>query len=326
MALFGAPLSFGQPLIGPEKAPNVLRSADLMEDIKARWRLADRGDIDVTGQRKNGGLQRSFSSVEGARCCAQVGGACEAIYEALLPDCHESQFILTLGGDHSIPMGTLPAVMEARGRTKVVWVDAHADINTPRTSSSGNMHGQPVGLLMEDVYAPGVESLPGFEWLAGKPRLKAEDIIYIGLRDVDAGEKAVLRERGISAFSMFDVDKYGIGRVMDHILKELIGPEDNIHLSFDIDALDPFFAPSTGTTVYGGLTFREAHFICESLADTRRLTSMDMVEVNPSLMPHSRGAEETAEVARGLLGSALGSVIMWPVEDGIRSPLEKHNK
>jgi len=134
-----------------------------------------------------------------------VGGACKAIYEALLPDCYDPQFILTLGGDHSIPMGTLPAVLEARGRTKVVWVDAHADINTPRTSSSGNMHGQPVGLLMEDVYKPGVESLPGFEWLKGKPRLKSEDIIYIGLRDVDAGEKVVLRERYVRYLFCFVV-------------------------------------------------------------------------------------------------------------------------
>merc|ERR1712113_18643 len=148
----------------------------------------------------------------------EVGSACERIYENLVDDCAKERFILTLGGDHSIPMGTLPAVLEQRGSTKVIWVDAHADMNTPFTSSSGNMHGQPVGLLMEDVYEPGVESLPGFEWLAGKPRLKPEDVIYIGLRDVDEGEKKVLRERGIAAYSMFDPDKFGVGKVMEHIL------------------------------------------------------------------------------------------------------------
>ena len=276
--------------------------------------------------------------IQGARHCLQVGAACEAIYESLLPAAEREEFVLTLGGDHSIPLGTLPAILEKRPKTKVVWVDAHADLNTPLTSGSGNMHGQPLGLLTRGVYPPGVNSLPGFDWLQcvsrgtsaavvglpvlssssrslspptpphptpphptpphPRPCLDPSDIIYIALRDVDKYEKAFIRDLGIEAYTMFDIDRLGIGAVMERVLRT-VGEESNIHLSFDIDACDPFYAPSTGTKVGGGLTFREAHFICESLADTRRLTSMDMVEVG-------MGAEAGAAVVA--VGAAVVAV------------------
>jgi arginase len=194
-----------------------------------------------------------------------VGQACQSIYESILPAAGKEEFILTIGGDHSIPLGTIPAIMEKRPGTKVVWVDAHADINTPDTSGSGNMHGQPLGLLVNGVYKPGVSSLPGFEWLASC--LNPEDIVFIGLRDVDRHEKIAIRDFGIKAYTMFDIDRIGIGRVLEEVV-DFVG-DNNMHLSFDIDACDPFFAPSTGTKVGGGLTLREAHFVCESLADTQ---------------------------------------------------------
>lgn len=310
--IFGAPLSFGQPITGPETAPESLRSAGLHEELKEQthWRINDLGDVDFSKLHTMG----VGENVPGARHCLQVGAACEAIYQALLPAAEREEFVLTLGGDHSIPLGTLPAILEKRPKTKVVWVDAHADLNTPLTSGSGNMHGQPLGLLTRGIYPPGVSSLPGFEWL--QPCLDPSDIIYIALRDVDKYEKSFIRDLGITAYTMFDIDRLGIGEVMKRVLRE-VGEDNNIHLSFDIDACDPFYAPSTGTKVGGGLTFREAHFICESLADTRRLTSMDMVEVNTTLNPEM--AEDTVLVAKGLVASALGSCILWPVEEGLRT-------
>ena len=148
---------------------------------------------------------------------------------------------------------------------------AHADINTPEMSESGNMHGMPVGLLMNGVGGD-PSKIPGFEWLGSEDmkdvRLDSSAIVYIGLRDVDTKEREVLREKGIKAFTMFDVDKYGIGGVMEQTLDFLLKDDKDrpIHLSYDIDAVDPILAPATGTAVRGGLTYREAHYVAEATA------------------------------------------------------------
>ena len=203
--------------------------------------------------------------------------------------------VLTLGGDHSIAIGTISgtakAIRERLNREMaVIWVDAHADINTPETSDSGNIHGMPVAFLTglavekrEDV----------FGWLKDDQKISVKKLVYIGLRDVDRGEKEILRENGIKAFSMHDIDKYGcssnfvtygmltkgrhgIGRVMEMALGH-IGTDTPIHLSFDVDALDPQWAPSTGTPVRGGLTLREGDFIAECVHETGSLVAMDLV-------------------------------------------------
>jgi arginase len=287
-------------MTGPEAGPNDLRGSGLHNEIKenTHWRLLDHGDVEWTTRGKG---DTSSDEVPGARNCVAVGRACESIHDSLLPVAAQDHFILTVGGDHSIPMGTIPAIIKHRPGTKIIWVDAHADINTPDTSSSGNLHGQPLGLLVHGVYKPGVSTLPGFEWLS--PCLNPEDIVYIGLRDVDRYEKMAIKDFGIKTYTMFDIDRLGIGQVMDEVL-DYVG-DSNMHLSFDIDACDPFFAPSTGTKVGGGLTLREANFVCESLADTQRLTSMDMVEINTTLT--TCATDETVEVAKGLVSAALGS-------------------
>lgn len=181
----------------------------------------------------------------------------------------------------------------------MIWVDAHADINTVETTDSGNIHGMPVSFLL------GLGSkVSEFEWI--KPTLTPERIVYIGLRDVDAGEKQILRENGIKAFSMHDVDKHGIGKVVEMAL-DLVNPDRTrpIHLSFDVDALDPTVAPSTGTPVRGGLTFREGHYICEAVHETGLLVALDLVEVNPSLAD-AASVLQTVTVGCSLVRSALG--------------------
>lgn len=183
----------------------------------------------------------------------------------------ENCFPLTLGGDHSIGAGSLAGILKIRPNTGVIWVDAHADINTPEMSESGNMHGMPVGLLMNGVGGD-PSKIPGFEWLGSEDmkdaRLDSSAIVYIGLRDVDTKEREVLREKGIKTFTMFDVDKYGIGGVMEQTLDYLLKDDKDrpIHLSYDIDAVDPILAPATGTAVRGGLTYREAHYVAEATA------------------------------------------------------------
>lgn len=197
----------------------------------------------------------------------------------------------------------------------VIWIDAHADINTPSTTDSGNIHGMPVAFLL------GIAgSVPEFNWV--KPVLKANKLVYIGLRDVDAGEKRILKENGIKAFSMHEVDRYGIGKVVEMAL-DAVNPNRDlpIHLSFDVDALDPSVAPSTGTPVRGGLTFREGHYICEAIHETGLLVAFDLMvqsylpcdhhyliglqEVNPSLADEE-SVKQTVAVGCSLVRSALG--------------------
>jgi arginase len=182
----------------------------------------------------------------------------------------------------------------------VIWVDAHADINTAETTESGNIHGMPVSFLL-GLGSPIAE----FSWV--KPALRADRLVYIGLRDVDAGEKRLLREAGVKAFSMTDVDRHGIGRVVELALDAVNPGRDRpIHLSFDVDALDPSVAPSTGTPVRGGLTFREGHYICEAIHETGLLVAMDLMEVNPSLSD-AADVETTVAVGCSLIRSAMGT-------------------
>ena len=219
------------------------------------------------------------------------------------------RLVLTLGGDHSIAIGTISgtakATRERLGRDiAVIWVDAHTDINTPETSESGNVHRMPVAFLTglatserEDI----------FGWLQKENLFSVNKLVYIGLRDVDRGEKQILREHGIKAFSMHDIDRHGIGRVMEMALAH-IGTDTPIHLSFDVDALDPQWAPSTGTPVRGGLTLREGDFIAECVHETGQLIAMDLVEVNPSL--EEMGASETIRAGCSLVRCALGDTLL----------------
>ncbi|KAF2115207.1 hypothetical protein BDV96DRAFT_493168 [Lophiotrema nucula] len=238
-------------------------------------------------------------------CSAVTKEVSEQVYKYA----KDGKLVLTLGGDHSIAIGTISgtarAIRERFSRElAVIWVDAHADINTPETSESGNIHGMPVafltGLATED--RPEV-----FGWLEPHHRLSTTKLVYIGLRDIDKGEKKILKEHGIKAFSMHDIDRHGIGKVMDMALG-WIGRDTPIHLSFDVDALDPMWAPSTGTPVRGGLTLREGDFIAECVAETGSLIALDLVEVNPSL--DELGASDTVRAGCSIVRCALGDTLL----------------
>lgn len=199
----------------------------------------------------------------------------------------KGRLVLTLGGDHSIAIGTVAGIQKAtKERTGqapvVVWVDAHADVNTPLVSESGNIHGMPLAFLLDlfsyepdttDPEAPAKEEL--FGWLEPEHKLVPANLIYIGLRDVDKAEKKILRQHGIRAYSMHDVDKNGIGKLMEMVMEEI--GDRPVHLSFDVDALDPMWAPSTGTPVRGGLTLREGDYVCECLHEGGGLVAVDLV-------------------------------------------------
>mmetsp|Transcript_21123 Transcript_21123/g.31263 ORF Transcript_21123/g.31263 Transcript_21123/m.31263 type:complete len:319 (+) Transcript_21123:773-1729(+) len=293
-----------------DHGPALLKEAGLLDHLTSiGWRVHDSGDLDFH-QLENGTKPDSPN----AKNSQIVGKGCEMLANAVIRTIEEGRFPLVLGGDHSIGAGSLAGLLKARPNTGVIWVDAHADLNTPDLSESGNMHGMPVGLLMKGM-GQDPSTIAGFEWL-GSPeminvRLDPESIVYIGLRDVDNKERQIIREKKIKAFTMFDVDKYGIGGVMEQALAHLLKNDANrpLHVSYDIDAVDPILAPATGTAVRGGLTYREAHYVAEAAARSGNLASAEIVELNPTLSDDN-GATETVELGLGILTSILGKSII----------------
>ncbi|KAK3768538.1 hypothetical protein RRG08_015143 [Elysia crispata] len=205
----------------------------------------------------------------------------ESLSEEVSRHLKKGERLLVLGGDHSLGIGSIHGQAQAQPDVVVVWVDAHADLNTPLTSSSGNMHGMPLSFLIHEL-AEFLPPTPALEWC--KPCLSARDVVYIGLRDVDPAERLFIEQCGITAFSMQEVDKFGIREVVERALAA-VDPSGNrpIHLSFDVDAMDPVHAAATGTPVPGGLSLRESFYLAEEIAATGRLAVLDIAEVNPLL-------------------------------------------
>jgi arginase len=304
-------LTLGQPYIGADHSPKLLREAGLLENLESiGWLVHDNGDLDISAENTVGINDELYS----AHNSQIVGKGCEILAQAVVDAIKKGRFPLILGGDHSIGAGSLAGLLKGRPNTGVIWVDAHADLNTPEMSESGNMHGMPVGLLMKGMVKQN-SMIPGFEWLDSEEmrdvRLDPDSIVYIGLRDVDAKEREILREKKIRCFTMYDIDKDGIGGVMEKALDHLLQKDPNrpLHLSYDIDAVDPHIAQATGTPVRGGLTYREAHFVAEAAARSGNLASAEIVELNPSLSNDS-GAAETMELGLGLLTSLMGKSII----------------
>lgn len=275
IGLVGVPFSKGQTRDGTEKGPSVLRNGGLVETLRGiGLDVCDYGDLPLDFSDKDA----QYGKAKNPRT---VGHASKMIADKVSEVVKSGRTCLTLGGDHSMAIGTIFGQHQVQPNQVVLWIDAHADINTPLTSDSGNLHGMPLSFLVKelDQYLP---KLPGFEYL--KPCLAAKDIAYVGLRDVDPGERYIIEKLGITAFSMQEVDKYGINEVMSKALKAL-DPEGKrpIHLSFDVDALDPSLTPSTGTPVTAGLSLREALYIAEEVASTGRLSVVDIAEVNPKI-------------------------------------------
>ncbi|KAJ1496519.1 arginase [Baffinella frigidus] len=303
VAIIGAPMIYGQPRPGTDFGPAQLREAGMAKELKAlNWEVEDHGDIDIKPPHEDDpAMDQGRGTMRFGYC---VGQACKQVFDKVYTAASEGKFALTLGGDHSIGAGTVAGILKARPNTGVIWVDAHADINTPGVSDSGNIHGMPVAFLARLIDPTLV---PGWEWMVDTPKLHPSQIVYIGLRDVDEAERMILKELGITCFTMQHVDRYGIGGVMERTLDQLHGRP--LHCSYDVDAVDPLHAPSTGTAVRGGLTFREANYVVEALSETGHLGSLDMVEVNPSLGSKTDNAV-TVNMALALIDSALGSRII----------------
>ncbi|EPS44743.1 hypothetical protein H072_1252 [Dactylellina haptotyla CBS 200.50] len=311
LGIVAVAFSGGQGKGGVDAGPQALIKAGLLEDLKNDLGYKLHYDDQIHSYEELIPAEDpAIDNMKRPLACSQVNNR---LHEQTYAHASQGRLVLTLGGDHSIAIGSISGVARAiRERLNkplaVIWVDAHADINTFETSPSGNVHGMPVaflaGLCQHDV----------FGWLKEEYRIPADKLVYIGLRDVDRGEKKILRENNIKAFSMHDIDRHGIGKVVDMAL-EYIGDDIPIHLSFDVDACDPVHAPSTGTPVRGGLTLREGDFICEAVHATGKLVGMDLVEVNPMILAKEFGADtwqvaETVRTGCSLVRCALGESLL----------------
>lgn len=239
-----------------------------------------------------------------ARFLAEIANTCRLLADRVERDVEAGSTPLVLGGDHAQAVGTISGLARAyrkRGeRVGVIWVDAHTDMNTPETSMSGNVHGMPLAALL----GHGPEELTH---LAGdEPALRPEDVALIGIRDVDAPEQGLVKETGVRVYTMSELDDRGTSVCVKEALARVLANTAGVHLSFDLDGVDPVDAPGVGTPVPGGLTIRESHLICESAARSRKLLGMEMVELNPTLDVRNK----TGELAVWLILSALGKTIL----------------
>jgi arginase len=324
--IVSAPACYGQPKGGVEYGPEAILADGLFEKsilaIKRQgdnqdkslyyWNQITKDDIEADFRRRSAHIvQHGDPNLGVVKKPRSVGLVTEVLHEATCKGAKRGKFVLTLGGDHSIALGSIAGLQKHYGDIGIIWVDAHSDIHTPSSTDSGNLHGCPVSFLLGiSKTSPDV---PGFGWLnewKDTPIIRPNRIAYIGLRDVDEAERVFLQKYNITAFSMHEVIKYGIAKVTEMAVAS-IDPQGKvpIHLSFDIDALDPTVAPSTGTPVRGGLLEREGKYVCEFLAKTGRFVSMDLVEVNPKL-----GTEEdqknTVLAGQNLVYSALGKTYL----------------
>ena len=290
--IFGVPMDLGAGRRGVDMGPSALRLAQLADTLRnLGYEVTDQGNIAVPVAESV-----NDSKDENLHYKTAIIQACKAAFDAL-STLDDNTIPIILGGDHSISMGSVAGVSQ-RGRTGVIWVDAHSDVNTPDTSPSGNIHGMPLAHLLGYGDA-GLRDMWG-----GDAAVQAEDVVFIGLRSVDKGERQFIHDHGISAYTMADIDQHGIARVAAETLEQL-EHLDYIHLSFDADSLDPMIAPGVGTPVPGGLSYREAHLLMELFAVSEKITSIDLVEVNPILDTKNVTAEIMVEMCSSLLGKSI---------------------
>ena len=291
----GAPLDLGGTgRRGVDMGPSAIRYAGLAQRL-------DGIEIEHTDLGNVGAAERERVPVghQQARYLDPILDTCAEIAAQVEQIAREERVPLVLGGDHSVALGTMVGMAQARGRGGVLWLDAHGDLNTPETTPSGNVHGMPLAAALG--HGGGIVERP--EWLL--PAIDPARVAIVGVRSLDAGERTLIAELGLAVFTMSDIDRRGL----DAVLAEAIGVvqgENFVHVSLDLDVIDPQAAPGVGTPVRGGLSYREAHLALELVAESATVSSLDVVEVNPILDV----ANATGRLAVELIASALGETIL----------------
>ena len=295
VSIIGAPTDIGAGSRGASMGPEALRVAHLQAMLESQGvEVADRGNLQGPGN-------PNLPPADGYRHLPQVVAWNRSVYDACRAEYVQARLPILVGGDHCLAIGSIAAAAEHardQGRSlRVLWFDAHADTNTNVLTPSGNIHGMPVAILLGHGPRELVE-------IAGRsPALKPSEIRQIGIRSVDIGEKRFVHELGFEVFDMRYIDETGMRATMKAALDGL-GRDAHLHVSFDVDFLDPDIAPGVGTTVPGGPSYREAQLCMEMVADTGLLASLDIMELNPALDVHNRSAEVTVDLVGSLFGKS----------------------
>ena len=295
VSLIGAPTDIGAGHLGSRMGPEALRIAGLADALAARGiDVADRGNLD-------GPRNPWQPPSHGYRHLDEVVAWNRTVMDAVGAELEQGRLPVLMGGDHCLGIGSITAVARhcrATGkRLRVLWLDAHADFNTFEVTPSGNIHGMPVACLC----GIGPEALTG---LGGSvPAVQASEVRQIGIRSVDPGEKRLIKEHGLDVYDMRYIDEVGMKRVMEEALFG-VGPDVHLHVSFDVDFLDPSIAPGVGTTVPGGPNYREAQLVMEMIADCGRMGSLDIVELNPVLDTRNATALLAVDLVESLFGKS----------------------
>lgn len=299
VAIIGFPMDLGSGRRGVDMGPSALRIAGIENKLEQLgYRVEDTGDIkiEIMEKQKLGNSRLRYLG-EILKTSKILAAKVEKILE-------QEKFPLCIGGDHSMALGSIAGVSSYCRKNKltlgVIWIDAHADMNTDETTPSGNIHGMPLAASLGFGYKDLV-NLYGFA-----PKLKPENCIIIGARSIDLQERLNIKKLKPSVYTMSDIDKIGIHRIISRVLKQFKERVDHIHISFDVDSIDPNFAPGVGTPVPGGLNYREAHLLMEAIAECGCMSSLEVAEVNPILDINNN----SAVLASDLIASSMGQRIL----------------
>lgn len=296
--MLGFPIDLGADRRGVDMGPSAMRIADL--DLKLEslgYTVIDEGDIAIRN------IEVQELQDQHLKYLPEVAGMSGILAERVKSILDDGDFPLILGGDHSMSVGSLAGIgahcRENAKRLGVIWIDAHADMNTAETTPSGNIHGMPVAVAM-GIGHQQLTSIGG-----DFPKLAPENLAMIGLRSIDPGERELIHKLGIQAYTMFDVDRLGMYEIASRVIEDMSRKVDHVHISFDVDGVDPGVAPGVGTPVSGGLTLRESHLLMEMISQLDTYGSLEVAEVNPILDDRNRTAEFAVEIIASSLGKRI---------------------
>ncbi len=295
ITVIGVPIDLGAGRRGVDMGPSAIRYANLKGKLEGMgFSIDDIGNLAVQTP------ETLSSRDEKLKYLKEITSVNQKLAAIVSETVSKGSFPLVLGGDHSIAIGTIAGLAQHKKNLGVIWFDAHGDLNTPESSPSGNIHGMPLAVSLGYGH-PDLINIGGFA-----PKIKSENVVLIGIRSLDQGEKELIKQLGIRVYTMHEIDRLGMARVMEEAVYYVSKNTDGVHLSLDLDGLDPNEAPGVGTAVPGGITYREGHLAMEILAEANILTSAEFVEVNPILDYRNK----TAAMAVGLIGSALGEKLL----------------
>ncbi len=297
ISIVGVPMDLGQMRRGVDMGPSAIRYAGVTERLeRLGYEINDLGNIEIAQPERI--HNDPETNLRNLKAVAEGSGTLASKVNEVI---EKGDFPLVFGGDHSIAIGTLAGVSKNYDNLGVIWYDAHGDLNTSETSPSGNIHGMPLAVSL-GIGHETLTNIGGFS-----PKIKPENIVIIGARSLDEGERELIRERGIKVYTMHEVDRLGMTTVMEEAIQYLKNNKtDGVHLSLDLDGLDPSDAPGVGTPVIGGISYRESHLAMEMLEESGIVTSAEFVEVNPILDEKNK----TATVAVALMGSLFGEKLL----------------